>query len=196
MKVAAAILAAAAAGLVALVGVAAVSARPVLFLGAGLAVFLTAAAAGAALATRGRPRQPRRQRVVALAVGTLAGVAVFTVTALLPTGDARLPPPPVGGQRFWRLPTGSRIAYVRVPARATPRRTPVVFLHGGPGVADMAGDAATSGSSPATATTSGSTTRSAPAARPGSGTLGSTPSPATSPTWRPSASASAPTGWC
>jgi proline iminopeptidase len=142
MKVAAAILAAAAAGLVALVGVAAVSARPVLFLGAGLAVFLTAAAAGVALATRGRPRQPRRQRVVAFAVGTLAGVAVFTVTALLPTGDARLPPPPVGGQRFWRLPTGSRIAYVRVPARATPRRTPVVFLHGGPGVADMAGDAA------------------------------------------------------
>jgi proline iminopeptidase len=142
MKVAAAILAVAAAGLVALVGVAAVSARPVLFLGAGLAVFLTAAAAGVALATRGRPRQPRRQRVVAFAVGTLAGVAVFTVTALLPAGDARLPPPPVGGQRFWRLPTGSRIAYVRVPARATPRRTPVVFLHGGPGVADMAGDAA------------------------------------------------------
>jgi hypothetical protein len=52
------------------------SARPALFLGAGLAVFLTATAAGVALATRRRPRQPRRQRVVAFVVGTLAGVAV------------------------------------------------------------------------------------------------------------------------
>jgi proline iminopeptidase len=185
------------AGLAALVGVASVSGRPPVFLGAGLAVFLAATAAGVALVTRRVPGgRRRRARLGGFAAGALVGVAAFVVTALLPVGDPRLPPAPVPGQRWWELPTGSRIAWVRLAAQGPRRPTPVVFLHGGPGIADMAGDAATSGSSPATATTSGSTTRSAPAARPGSGTLGSTPSPATSPTWRPSASASAPTGWC
>jgi proline iminopeptidase len=58
----------------------------------------------------------------------VAGVAVFVVAVLVPVGDPRLPSAPVAGQRQWALPTGSRIAYV--------------FLHGGPGIADMAGDAA------------------------------------------------------
>ena len=40
------------------------------------------------------------------------------------------------------LATGSRIAYVKLPARGRARPTPVVVAHGGPGVADMAGDAA------------------------------------------------------
>ncbi|WP_214320366.1 alpha/beta hydrolase [Nonomuraea sediminis] len=35
--------------------------------------------------------------------------------------------------RYWDLPTGSRIAYVKVPAVGTPRSTPVLILHGGPG---------------------------------------------------------------
>jgi proline iminopeptidase len=71
-------------------------------------------------------------------------VAVFVVTVLVPVGDPPLPlpPAPVAGQRQWALPTGSRIAYVRRPAVGRPRPTPVVFLHGGPGIADMAGDAA------------------------------------------------------
>jgi pimeloyl-ACP methyl ester carboxylesterase len=53
-----------------------------------------------------------------------------------------LAPAPVAGQRFWELPTGSRIAWVHLAARGRPKPTPVVFLHGGPGIADMAGDAA------------------------------------------------------
>jgi len=134
---------AAVAGLLALVGVAVVSARPAVFLGAGLAVFLAATAAGVVLSTRRLPwRRRRRARVAGSAVCVLVGVATFVVTALLPLGDPRLPPAPVAGQRFWALPTGSRIAWVRVPARGRPRPTPVVFLHGGPGIADMAGDAA------------------------------------------------------
>jgi proline iminopeptidase len=132
---------AAVAGLLALVGVAVVSARPAVFLGAGLAVFLAATAAGVVLSTRRLPwRRRRRARVAGSAVCVLVGVATFVVTALLPLGDPRLPPAPVAGQRFWALPTGSRIAWVRVPARGRPRPTPVVFLHGGPGIADMAGD--------------------------------------------------------
>jgi proline iminopeptidase len=188
---------AAVAGLLALVGVASVSDRPPVFLAAGLAVYLAATAAGVALATRKLPGDRRRRaRRVGFAAAALVGVATFVVTALLPLGDPRLPPAPVAGQRSWELPTGSRIAWVHLPARGRPRPTPVVFLHGGPGIADMAGTPPTSAGSPATATTSGSTTRWGPAARPGSRTRAGTPSPGRSPTWRPSASASAPAGWC
>jgi proline iminopeptidase len=54
--------------------------------------------------------------------------------------DPRLPPSSVEGQRFWDLPTGSTIAYVRIAAAGDPRPAPVIFLHGGPGVPDMEGD--------------------------------------------------------
>jgi hypothetical protein len=125
---------AAVAGLLALVGVGTVTARPGWFLAAGLATFLAVTAAG--LATRRLPDQrPRRARRTGLAAA-LAGVAVFVVAVLVPAtgaGDPRLPPPPVAGQRRWALPTGSRIAYARMPAAARPQPTPVVFLHGGPG---------------------------------------------------------------
>ena len=138
-----AVVAAAIAGLLALVGAAAVSARPAVFLLAGLAVFMAATAAGVALTTPKLPNpRCRRTRLVAFAASVLAGVAVFGAAALVPVGDPRLLPTPVAGQRYWELPTGSRIAYVHLPAHGSPRPTPVVFLHGGPGVADMAGDAA------------------------------------------------------
>jgi hypothetical protein len=134
---------AAVAGLLALVGVATVTARPGWFLAAGLATFLTVTGAGVALATRRLPGSRRRRaRLTGFAAAAVAGVAVFVVTVLLPVGDPRLPPAPVAGQGEWALPTGSRIAYVRRPATGRPRPTPVVFLHGGPGIADMAGDAA------------------------------------------------------
>ena len=144
LGVASAVGVAAVAGLLALVGVAAVSDRPPVFLAAGLVVFLAATAAGVTLATRKVPgRRRRRLRLAGFAGGALAGMVVFAATALLPLGDPRLAPAPVAGQRFWQLPTGSRIAYVHLPARGpSPRPTPVVFLHGGPGIADMAGDAA------------------------------------------------------
>jgi hypothetical protein len=139
--------AAAIAGLLALVGTAAVAARPAIFLLAGLAVFVAATAAGIALVTRKPPHlRRRRTRLVAVAAGALAGVAVFGATALVPVGDPQLPPAPVAGQRFWELPTGSRIAYVHLPARGTPRPTPVVFLHGGPGIAAWPATPPTSGS--------------------------------------------------
>jgi proline iminopeptidase len=137
------VVAAALAGLAVLIGAAAVSTRPALFLGAGLAMFLAVTAGGVALATRRLPAARRgRTRLVALAVAALGGVAVFVATVLVPVGDPRLEPAPVAGQRWWQLPTGSRIAYVHLPAQGARRPTPVVFLHGGPGVADMAGDAA------------------------------------------------------
>jgi proline iminopeptidase len=130
-------------GLLALIAVGTRSAKPALFLAAGLVAFLVATAAGVALVTRKLPSQRRRRpRLVAFGSSALAGVAFFAATTLLPVGDPQLPPAPVAGQRYWDLPTGSRIAWVRLAAHGRPRRTPVVFLHGGPGIADMAGDAA------------------------------------------------------
>jgi proline iminopeptidase len=143
MRSLAAALVAAAAGLLALAGAAAIFWRPVVFLGAGLVVFLAVLAAGVVWATRRRPAEGRRRaRLVAFGAWALAGIVVFVATVLVPVGDPRRPPAPVAGQRLWDLPTGSRIAYVERPASGRPRPTPVVFVHGGPGIADMAGDTA------------------------------------------------------
>lgn len=65
--------------------------------------------------------------VLTTAVAVLAAVTVFRP---MPTAAAGPIPP---GVKFWTLATGSRIAYVHVPAAAPVRATPVVFLHGGPG---------------------------------------------------------------
>jgi proline iminopeptidase len=48
----------------------------------------------------------------------------------------------VPGVRFWDLPTGSRIAYTRLAPDKPTHTEPILFVHGGPGVPDMAGDAA------------------------------------------------------
>lgn len=59
----------------------------------------------------------------------LAGVFVF-----LPMNFPYDPQEPTPGTRYWELSTGSRVAYALTPAESTPRATPVVLLHGGPGV--------------------------------------------------------------
>jgi proline iminopeptidase len=129
-------------GLGALLGVAAVTDRPQLFVLAGLLAFCAAYFFGLLLATR-KVNASRRLRVRTLlfCAGTAVVAGFFAWAALLPMDDPRLPPAPVEGQRFWELSTGSRIAYVRVPAEGEARETPIAFLHGGPGVPDMKGDA-------------------------------------------------------
>jgi proline iminopeptidase len=142
LRVVLVVVAAALGGLAVVVGAATLADRPVAFLGAGLVAFLAVIAAGVALATRRVAGEGRRRvRLAGFAAAALAGV-VFWATVLVPVADPRLPPNPVAGQQFWELASGSRIAYVHRPDQGTPRPTPVVFLHGGPGIADMAGDAA------------------------------------------------------
>jgi proline iminopeptidase len=130
-----------AAGLGALIGAAAITDRPPLFLLAGLLAFCAIYSLGLLLVTRkaGASRK-RRVRMLLFCAGTAAVAGAFALTALVPMGDPQLPPAPVEGQRFWELPTGSRIAFVRIPAEGDARKTPVIFLHGGPGVPDMKGD--------------------------------------------------------
>ena len=130
-----------AAGLETLLGAAAATDRPRLFLLAGLLAFCAAYLLGLMLATRGiSPPRRRRVRIGLFGAGTALVVGAFAWTALLPMDDPRLPPAPVAGQRLWELSTGSRIAYVRVPAEGDALETPVIFLHGGPGTPDMKGD--------------------------------------------------------
>src|SRR5215204_1297723 len=129
------------AGLGALIGTATITERSPLFLLAGLLAFCVVYSLGLLLTTRGvSSLRKRRVRVALFCTGTALIVGVFTWMALLPMGDPHLPPSPVEGQRFWELPTGSRIAYVRVPAEGRAREAPILFLHGGPGVPDMRGD--------------------------------------------------------
>ncbi|GGV85903.1 hypothetical protein GCM10015535_33280 [Streptomyces gelaticus] len=74
-----------------------------------------------------------RRAAVLFAGGLTAAVAVLaavTVFRPMPSPAGAPVPPGVG---FWKLPTGSRIAYVHAPAVGTARPTPVIFLHGGPG---------------------------------------------------------------
>jgi proline iminopeptidase len=129
------------AGLGALTGAATITDRPPLFLLAGLIAFCVAYALGLLLATRGvSSLRKQRVRVVLFCTGTTLIVGLFALAALLPMGDPQLPPAPVEGERFWGLPTGSRIAYVRIPADGRAREVPIIFLHGGPGTPDMKGD--------------------------------------------------------
>jgi proline iminopeptidase len=130
-----------AAGLGTLIGAATITDRPMLFLLAGFAAFCPTYYLGILLATRkvGASRK-RRVRMLLFCASTAAVAGAFALTALVPMGDPQFPPASVAGQRFWELPTGSRIAYVRVSAEGTVRPTPIIFLHGGPGVPDMKGD--------------------------------------------------------
>jgi proline iminopeptidase len=124
-----------------MLGAAANTDRPEFFQPAGFAAFCAVYLAGLLLATRKIPLARRtRVRVNLFSVGTVIVAVAFAATALRPMTDPRLEPSAVPGQRFWDLPAGSRIAYVREPAEGRARPTPVIVLHGGPGVPDMAGD--------------------------------------------------------
>jgi len=129
-----------AAGIGAVVGAATVTARPALFLIAGLVGFCATNAAGIALAFRSLGGDHRRATGIAtFVVTTVAIVGVFVVTALRPPHGPWIGAAPVRGQHYWDLSTGSRIAYVRLPGQGTPRSTPVIVLQRGPGVSDLAG---------------------------------------------------------
>ncbi|MEW9552527.1 alpha/beta fold hydrolase [Nonomuraea sp. NPDC050783] len=84
-----------------------------------------------------RVASARARRWVPIAVAgiELAAVAV-PVAGLLFGGPPYRPAVAGPGTRYWDLPTGSRIAYVRTPAAGERRETPVILVHGGPGSPD------------------------------------------------------------
>ncbi|WP_158675631.1 alpha/beta hydrolase [Nocardia stercoris] len=114
--------------------VAYLAAVPALFLGAGLVV----AVGVCFLASRWGLRVSGVRRVwsgaagFSVAVGAaIVALAAATVLHPFPAQPKAAVPQDV---RYWELPTGSRIAYVRAaPAQIPVRKPPVIFLHGGPG---------------------------------------------------------------
>ncbi|MFD0477042.1 alpha/beta fold hydrolase [Nonomuraea thailandensis] len=130
------------AGLAALAGMALVGAGPNVFAVVGLAVFASVLFLGLLLCVP-RPQVAwGRWSRAAVVLGVEALVVwQVSVATLSPLAE---PPAPaeVKGQREWRLSTGSRLAYVRIAPERVTRAQPVVFLHGGPGVGDLEGDAA------------------------------------------------------
>jgi proline iminopeptidase len=114
---------------------AAVTTEPVFFLGAGA---LTATVLWLVVCRRLlRNRSPGRRRIVGLVGIVLAAVTLAGV--LLPLGDPRRAPRLPPGAGTWVLDDGSRLAFGVVRAGGGATASPVVALHGGPGVPDTAG---------------------------------------------------------
>lgn len=109
--------------------------------GAHPTVAMVAGAVAAALCAAGVTRLTTRRatRAWRSACAVLAGVvvAVFAVSLVVPPSGRPAAPDP-GSMAFWDLPTGSRLANVRLPGVGSPRPAPVVVLHGGPGIPDTA----------------------------------------------------------
>jgi proline iminopeptidase len=116
------------------VGVAVYTTVPALFLAAGWVVL----ALGTSLSARLAIRPPARRR---LAVSALAVLTLVGGFGLLWPQTGRTPAAPAG-MRTVVLPTGSRLAYLKLTGTGSQHHTPVIFVHGGPGVADMRGDSA------------------------------------------------------
>ncbi len=63
----------------------------------------------------------------------LTGIAAFLFFIFCPR-QYRVPrQEELKGMQYWNLPTGSRIAYVFIPAQGVKKPFPVIYLHGGPG---------------------------------------------------------------
>lgn len=108
--------------------------NPVLLalIAAAFTVLVTAVSAWDGL----RVARAARPAVKGLMVGAGAGAALLAATYLMilrPPVRPKPMPPPDPEVQFWRLPTGSRIAYVKAPAGGKRHPTPVIMIHGGPG---------------------------------------------------------------
>lgn len=126
------------AGIAAVFVISAISSEPAVFLSTGALIYLLLYSLLIGLLHR-RTMQPG---VAAYAVGlaVLAGAAFLLLQPFhAPASDSASAS--ADGVRYWRLSTGSSIAYVHIEAKEDKQRPPVVFVHGGPGTPDMAGDA-------------------------------------------------------
>ncbi len=85
-------------------------------------------------------RRLNKKTSIVQGVSALVLVGIFYVAVLMPTAGERVPDIP--GVRYWELATGSRIAYLELEPEQRTHAEPIIVLHGGPGVADLQGDAA------------------------------------------------------
>ncbi len=116
------------------------TAEPAFFLSAGLMAYIVIFFVMAKIFFRILGiRHIRKYRMMIYAAGSLMMVILIT-GFLLPYHAPHEASIVVKGQQRWDLPSGSKIAYVHLSSDKASSRPPIIFLHGGPGVADMAGD--------------------------------------------------------
>jgi proline iminopeptidase len=89
---------------------------------------------------RGEDRRSPLRRFVLGPLVVLGCAGLLSLTWLYP-GVGGVRPDPIGGVEWLDLPDGSRLA-LHVTRAAAATQPPIIFVHGGPGVADMAHDAA------------------------------------------------------
>lgn len=131
MKFTISLMIAAALGIGALLGTACWVSAPGVFLAVGFLVF----ASGGGIAVWLGLSSGRRK----FGTAALATLSVVGAVALLWPARSITPRPPRGMQRV-ALSDGTSLAYLSLSIRPPIHRTPVIFLHGGPAVADMEGD--------------------------------------------------------
>lgn len=129
-------------GLVALAGAATATSSPWAFLPAGLVAYGATLSGLVWLVVRKRSTGRKQAWWLATGVLTLLAVIGFSVSVLRPIPDPRSGPNRVAGLQWWTLSDGARLAYTHTAPDGPGQRDPVVFLHGGPGIADLAGDTA------------------------------------------------------
>lgn len=120
---------------------AAASSIPVLLAAAVCACLLVTLGVGRLAAKLGRLAWPRRYAAGVGLAGTALLAAACSATVLQPlssTPAARQSPAAPAGLRYWNLATGSRLAYLKIPAIGHARPDPVIFVGGGPGEEDVA----------------------------------------------------------
>ncbi|MEV0633763.1 alpha/beta hydrolase [Streptomyces sp. NPDC050619] len=96
-----------------------------------VAAALAALILACALPVYGALRRRGVTAAVTAAVALITSLAAF-LTVFHPL-DVAAPRPRSEPTGYWNLPTGSRLAYTLQRAQGTPRPTPVIVLHGGPG---------------------------------------------------------------
>lgn len=93
------------------------------------AILTVSAGSMAWLITRSAVFSAAYALLVLLVVAIMANQTIFTPIKTIATG-----PQPRSDTRYWRLSTGSHLAYTHFPAVGAAQPAPVVYLHGGPAV--------------------------------------------------------------
>lgn len=115
--------------------------KPIIFLSAGAVVFVLCYLIGSRIITKRIDQTKKRITLVILRIIGILILISLSTGLMRPILDKQATTSPLTDVLFWDLESGSRIAYRYIPSMGNKKPHPIIFLHGGPGVPDMNGDA-------------------------------------------------------